>query len=104
MSSGVAASTPPIATDAVVIGAGPVGLFQLFELGLQEIRSHLIDALPYPGGQCIELYADKPIYDIPATPVCSGRELVARLLAQIEPFATPLHLDQQVDRVQREAD
>jgi thioredoxin reductase (NADPH) len=94
----------PIETDAVVIGAGPVGLFQVFELGLLEIRAHLIDSLPVPGGQCIELYADKPIYDIPGTPVCSGRELVDRLLKQIEPFNTPFHLGQQVNGVQRQAD
>ena len=94
----------PIETDAVVVGAGPVGLFQVFELGLQGIRAHVIDALPFPGGQCIELYPDKPIYDIPATRVCTGRELVARLLQQIEPFAAAFHLGQQVDRVQPQPD
>ena len=94
----------PIETDAVVVGAGPVGLFQVFELGLQGIRAHVIDALPLPGGQCIELYPDKPIYDIPATRVCTGRELVARLLQQIQPFAAAFHLGQQVDRVQLMAD
>ena len=100
-----AATTPaPVETDAVVVGAGPVGLFQVFELGLQGIRAHVIDSLPFAGGQCIELYADKPIYDIPATKVCTGRELVARLLAQVEPFAPALHLGQQVDTVKREAD
>jgi thioredoxin reductase (NADPH) len=93
-----------IETDAVVIGAGPVGLFQVFELGLLEIKAHVIDSLPVPGGQCIELYADKPIYDIPGTPVCSGRELVDRLLKQIEPFDTPFHLGQQVNGVQRQDD
>ena len=93
-----------IETDAVVIGAGPVGLFQVFELGLLGIRSHVIDSLPVAGGQCIELYADKPIYDIPATKVCTGRELVARLLAQIEPFDAVFHMGQQVDAVQRRDD
>ncbi len=93
-----------IETDAVVIGAGPVGLFQVFELGLLEIKAHVIDSLPMPGGQCIELYADKPIYDIPGTPVCSGRELVDRLLKQIEPFNATFHLGQQVNRVQRQDD
>lgn len=93
-----------IETDAVVIGAGPVGLFQVFQLGLQEIRAHLIDALPHPGGQCAELYPDKPIYDIPGIPVCSGRELTARLLQQIAPFNTPMHLGQQVQALQRQAD
>ena len=94
----------PEPTDAVVIGAGPVGLFQVFELGLLDIRAHVIDSLPVAGGQCIELYADKPIYDIPATKVCTGRELVARLLDQISPFAPAFHLGQQVDIVERQAD
>ena len=98
------ASAALIETDAVVVGAGPVGLFQVFELGLLEIRAHVIDSLPEPGGQCIALYADKPIYDIPATAVCTGRELVQRLLTQIAPFDAAFHLDQQVDVVQREAD
>ena len=93
-----------IETDAVVIGAGPVGLFQVFELGLLEIRAHVIDSLPYPGGQCIELYPDKPIYDIPGTPVCSGRELVARLMQQIAPFNASFHLHQEVSVVEREPD
>ena len=65
----------PIETDAVIVGAGPVGLFQVFELGLLEIKAHIIDSLAYPGGQCIELYPDKPIYDIPALPVVTGKEL-----------------------------
>jgi len=98
------ASAEPTETDAVVIGAGPVGLFQVFELGLLGMHADVIDSLPFAGGQCVELYADKPIYDIPATQVCTGRELVARLLAQIEPFAPSLHLGQQVDVVRREAD
>jgi thioredoxin reductase (NADPH) len=91
-------------TDAVVIGAGPVGLFQVFELGLVGIHAHVVDALPEPGGQCIELYPDKPIYDIPATQVCTGRELVARLLLQIAPFKPEFHLHQQVDGVERQSD
>jgi thioredoxin reductase (NADPH) len=90
-----------IHTDAVIVGAGPVGLFQSFQLGLQDIRSHLIDALPYVGGQCVELYADKPIYDIPGIPVCTGRELVAQLQAQIKPFAPTFHLNQEVTKVSR---
>ena len=73
-------------TDAVVIGAGPVGLFQVFQLGLQGLAAHIIDALPYAGGQCVELYGDKPIYDIPGVPVCTGHELTARLTQQITPF------------------
>ena len=89
-----------LSTDAIVIGAGPVGLFQVFQLGLQGLRAHVIDALPHPGGQCAELYGDKPIYDIPAVQACTGHELVQRLLAQIQPFAPTLHLGQQVDTVQ----
>lgn len=85
-----------IETDALVIGAGPVGLFQAFQLGLLEFHTHVVDALPAAGGQCIELYPDKPIYDIPAVAACSGRELVDRLLAQIRPFGIPLHLGQLV--------
>ena len=99
-----AVSVALIETDAVVIGAGPVGLFQVFELGLLGIRSHVIDSLPVAGGQCMELYADKPIYDIPATKVCTGRELIEKLLQQIEPFAPTLHLGQQVEAVERQAD
>ncbi len=85
-----------IECDALVIGAGPVGLFQVFQLGLQDIRAHVVDALPEAGGQCIELYADKPIYDIPAVQVCTGRELVQRLLQQLAPFAPQFHFGQQV--------
>jgi thioredoxin reductase (NADPH) len=81
-----------VEADAVIIGAGPVGLFQVFELGLLEIKAHVIDTLPYPGGQCIELYPDKPIYDIPAVPVCTGKELTDNLLRQIEPFGPTFHL------------
>src|SRR5665647_1924954 len=71
-----AAHDGPIETDAVIVGAGPVGLFQVFELGLLEIKAHVIDSLGYPGGQCVELYPDKPIYDIPAVPACAGQNLV----------------------------
>ena len=88
----------PIETDAVIVGAGPVGLFQVFELGLLEIKAHIIDSLAYPGGQCIELYPDKPIYDIPAVPVCTGKELTDNLLKQIEPFGATFHLGQEVTR------
>jgi len=88
-----------IETDAVIVGAGPVGLFQAFQLGLQDIRCHLIDALPHVGGQCAELYADKPIYDIPGLPFCTGHELVERLQQQIRPFAPAVHLHQEVSQV-----
>ncbi len=82
-------------TDAVVIGAGPVGLFQVFQLGLQGLACHVIDALPYAGGQCAELYGDKPIYDVPGLKVCTGHELTQRLLDQISPFNPQWHLGQQ---------
>ena len=94
----------PTQTDAVIIGAGPVGLFQVFELGLLEIKVHVIDSLPEAGGQCIELYPDKPIYDIPAIPVCTGRELTNNLLKQIEPFGAQFHLGQEVTQLERQAD
>ncbi len=94
----------PIETDAVIVGAGPVGLFQVFELGLLEIKAHVIDALGYPGGQCIELYPDKPIYDIPAVPVCTGKELTDNLLRQIEPFEATFHFGQEVSTVHRQDD
>ena len=90
-----------ICTDAVIVGAGPVGLFQVFELGLLGLGAHVVDSMPHIGGQCIELYPDKPIYDIPAVPVCSGRELIQRLQAQIRPFAPEFHLDQTVVSVRR---
>ena len=94
----------PIETDAVIVGAGPVGLFQVFELGLLEIKAHVIDSLAYPGGQCIELYPDKPIYDIPAVPVCTGKELTDSLLKQIEPFGATFHFGQEVSVVQKQDD
>jgi thioredoxin reductase (NADPH) len=94
-------SANTIHTGAVIVGAGPVGLFQAFQLGLQDIRSHIIDALPHVGGQCVELYADKPIYDIPGIPLCTGRELVAQLQTQIKPFAPTFHLNQEVTEVTR---
>lgn len=94
----------PIETDAVIIGSGPVGLFQVFELGLLEIKAHVIDSLPSVGGQCIELYPDKPIYDIPAVPVCTGRELIENLLQQIQPFAPQFHVNQEVCSLEKQAD
>jgi thioredoxin reductase (NADPH) len=96
--------TQPIETDAVIVGAGPVGLFQVFELGLLEIKAHIIDSLAYAGGQCIELYPDKPIYDIPAVPVCTGKELTDNLLKQIEPFGATFHLGQEVSVVDKRDD
>jgi thioredoxin reductase (NADPH) len=99
-----AAHDGPIETDAVIVGAGPVGLFQVFELGLLEIKAHVIDSLAYPGGQPVELYPDKPIYDIPAIPVCTGQELTDALLKQIEPFGATFHLGQEVTTVQKQDD
>lgn len=97
-------SAGPIETDAVIVGAGPVGLFQVFELGLLEVKAHVIDSLAYPGGQCIELYPDKPIYDIPAVPVCTGRELTNSLLKQIAPFGATFHFGQEVTTVEKQDD
>ena len=94
----------PIEADAVIVGAGPVGLFQVFELGLLEINAHVIDSLPVVGGQCVELYPDKPIYDIPAVPVCTGQELTDNLLEQIAPFKPIFHLGQEVTTLQRRED
>ncbi len=92
----------PIQTDALIIGAGPCGLFQVFELGLLGIKADVVDSLPIVGGQCAELYPDKPIYDIPAIPVCSGEELVANLMKQIEPFDAGMHLGQEVTEVKQQ--
>jgi thioredoxin reductase (NADPH) len=92
---------PPIQTDVVIVGAGPCGLFQVFELGLLGLKAHIVDSLKAPGGQCVELYPDKPIYDIPAVPVCTGQELTDRLLEQIKPFGATLHLGQEVTQVEK---
>ena len=81
-----------------------MGLFQVFELGLLEIKAHIIDSLPYAGGQCVELYPDKPIYDIPAVPMCTGQELTDNLLRQIEPFGATFHLGQEVTTVLKQDD
>jgi thioredoxin reductase (NADPH) len=97
-------ASAPIETDAVIVGAGPVGLFQVFELGLLEIKAHVLDSLAYPGGQCIELYPDKPIYDIPAVPMCTGKELTDNLLKQIEPFGASFHFGEEVSVVARRED
>jgi thioredoxin reductase (NADPH) len=82
--------------ETVIVGAGPVGLFQIFELGLLGISTHIIDSLSLPGGQCTELYPDKPIYDIPALPICGAQELIDRLLEQVKPFNATFHLGQEV--------
>jgi thioredoxin reductase (NADPH) len=102
--AGIAETGRIIHTDALIVGAGPVGLFQVFELGLLEIKAQVVDSLPRVGGQCMELYPDKPIYDIPAFPVVSGRDLTAALLKQIAPFKPAFHLAQTVVAVQRQED
>ena len=96
-----AAQAAPTAVETVIIGAGPVGLFQIFELGLLGISAHIIDSLAQAGGQCTELYPDKPIYDIPALPICGAQELIDRLLEQAKPFHATFHLGQEVTEVQR---
>ena len=93
-----------IKCDCVVIGAGPVGLFQIFELGLLGIKTHIIDSLQQPGGQCSELYPDKPIYDIPALPIVGGQELIDRLMEQAKPFEPTYHLNQEVTELEKNTD
>ena len=96
-----AKSNPAIETDVVIIGAGPVGLFAVFELGLLDLNCHLIDILDRPGGQCAELYPEKPIYDIPAWPVISGDELTVKLMEQIKPFAPQFHFNRMVTSLEK---
>ncbi len=88
--------------DAIIIGAGPVGLFAVHQLGIKGLKAVVIDNLDKVGGQCIELYPDKPIYDIPAVPECTGEELTKRLLEQIKPFNTEIFLNERVDEVCQE--
>ena len=92
-------SNSTIETDALIVGAGPCGLFQIFELGLLGIKAHIVDTMRHAGGQCTELYPDKPIYDIPGIPECSGQELIDNLMQQIEPFAAEFHLGEEVTAV-----
>jgi thioredoxin reductase (NADPH) len=89
-----------IETDALIVGAGPVGIFQVFELGLLGVKSHILDTMRVAGGQCAELYPDKPIYDIPGIPVCSGEELIENLMEQIKPFDAEFHLGEEVTEVE----
>ncbi|MBN8543598.1 MAG: NAD(P)/FAD-dependent oxidoreductase [Alphaproteobacteria bacterium] len=91
-------------TDVVIVGAGPCGLFAVFELGLLNIKCHLVDILNRPGGQCAELYPEKPIYDIPAVPICTGQELTDALLKQIAPFGAEYHFNQMVESLARDGD
>jgi thioredoxin reductase (NADPH) len=89
-----------IETDVVIVGAGPSALFTVFELGLLDIKAHLIDILPRAGGQCSELYPEKPIYDIPGHPMITGAGLIDNLLAQIEPFRPTFHFNQLVSEIE----
>ncbi len=93
-----------IKTDVVIVGAGPCGLFQVFELGLLGLKAEVVDSIRQPGGQCTELYPGKPIYDIPGITVCTGEELTASILKQIEPFSTGMHLGEEVVEVRPEGD
>lgn len=97
----IEASASTIETDCVIIGAGPVGLFAVFELGLVDIKAHVIDILDKVGGQCSELYPEKPIYDIPALPIVTGQELTDRLMEQIKPFGATFHLGERIDGLKR---
>jgi thioredoxin reductase (NADPH) len=98
---GTAGGAGPIETDALIIGGGPVGLFAVFELGLVDIKAHVIDILDKPGGQCAELYPEKPIYDIPGLPIVTGQGLTDALMAQIKPFGATFHFGQRVDSLQK---
>ena len=91
-------------TDVIVVGAGPVGLFAIFELGLLDMKAHLVDILDKPGGQCAELYPEKPIYDIPGYPVISGQELTERLIEQIDPFNPVFHLNEMATALEKTHD
>ncbi|MDP4299014.1 NAD(P)/FAD-dependent oxidoreductase [Leptothrix discophora] len=101
-----APSSPPTPgeVDCLVVGAGPVGLYQVFQLGLQELSCAVVDALPFLGGQCAELYPDKPIHDLPGLLACSGAELVGRLVRQLEPFKPRCVLGQEIVALAAEPD
>ncbi len=98
------AANQTVETDVVIVGAGPVGLFAVFELGLLDIKAALVDILDKPGGQCAELYPEKPIYDIPGYPIVSGEGLVEKLMEQIHPFNPTFHLGQMIEALVREPD
>jgi thioredoxin reductase (NADPH) len=100
----VLTKTEVITTDALVIGAGPVGLFAVFELGLLDMKSHLVDILDKPGGQCAELYPEKPIYDIPGIPYITGAGLTDALMEQIKPFGPTFHLGEMIETVEKIGD
>ena len=90
-----------IKTDALIVGGGPVGLFAVFELGLLDIKAHVVDILDRPGGQCAELYPEKPIYDVPGIVVVTGQELTDRLMEQIKPFGAEFHFSQRIETLER---
>ena len=93
-----------IETDVVIIGAGPCGLFAVFELGLVDLKAHVVDILDRPGGQCAELYPEKPIYDVPALAIVTGQELTDRLMHQIKPFGAEFHFNERIDELKRQGD
>ncbi|MDE1939855.1 MAG: NAD(P)/FAD-dependent oxidoreductase, partial [Alphaproteobacteria bacterium] len=94
----------PVETDVAIIGAGPAGLFSVFELGLLDLKAHLVDILDRPGGQCTELYPEKPIYDIPGLPIATGQELTDRLMEQIKPFGATFHFGEMAKALDKLAD
>jgi thioredoxin reductase (NADPH) len=104
MSADGTAGPGPIETDALIVGGGPAGLFAVFELGLLDIKAHIVDILDRPGGQCAELYPEKPIYDIPGIPIVTGQGLTDALMAQIKPFGATFHWGQRVDAVHKMED
>jgi thioredoxin reductase (NADPH) len=104
MSADGTAGPGPIDTDALIVGGGPAGLFAVFELGLLDIKAHVVDILDRPGGQCAELYPEKPIYDIPGIPIVTGQGLTDALMAQIKPFGATFHWGQRVDALHKMED
>src|SRR5664279_4815079 len=101
MSAIPATETGAIDTDVIIIGAGPIGLFAVFELGLLDLKCHLVDILDRPGGQCTELYPEKPIYDIPGLPIVTGQELTNKLLEQIKPFGAQYHFGEMASALEK---
>src|SRR4029453_10045450 len=99
--AGTKTMSETIKTDVLIIGAGPVGLFAVFELGLLDIKAHLVDILDKVGGQCAELYPEKPIYDIPGIPIVTGQGLTDALMEQIKPFGPTFHLGEMVETIER---
>jgi len=96
--------TEPIKSDVLIIGAGPCGLFAIFELGLLDMKAHVVDILDKVGGQCAELYPEKPIYDIPGIPYITGQGICDALMAQIKPFGATFHLQEMVETIERIGD